>query len=146
MTAPTVPAGFAPLQQTGFLGHLDGIWTRRQDAGLDTCLIVAPTHLNPNGTVHGGVLLALLDFTLGGTVEEVLAVDKGTRIGQGDRHPATITLTTQFTAAAGSDDLLLGRAWVQRRTRAITFVAGELTSADKVVATASAVFKHPPSA
>jgi acyl-coenzyme A thioesterase PaaI-like protein len=144
MSAIDIPPGFQPLQQEGFLGYLDGISTRRHDAGLDTCLAISPHHLNPNGTVHGGVLLALLDYTLGGTTEQVLAMADGNDgLPVGGRHPITISLTTQFTGGARPGSLLLGRAWVQRRTRSITFVAGELASGDEVVATASAIFKNP---
>ena len=144
MNALTAPAGFQELEQSGFLGFLSGIWTRRHDGGLDTCLLVADHHLNPNGTVHGGVLLSLLDYTLGGTAEQILAQARGADVEMGARHPATITLTTQFTAAAHPNVPVFGQARVQRITRSLTFLSGELSSADAVVATASAVFKNPP--
>jgi acyl-coenzyme A thioesterase PaaI-like protein len=131
---------------TGFLGYLDGIWIRRHDAGLDTCLLVDAHHLNPNRTVHGGVLLSLLDYTLGGTTEQVLAISNHNDPEASRQHPITISLTTQFTGGARHGLPLFGRAWVQRRTRSITFVAGELTSGDLTVATASAVFKNPSAA
>ncbi len=146
MNGAEVPAGFERLKQDGFLGHLAGIWIRRHDTGLDTCLLVLPHHLNPNGTVHGGVLLSLLDYTLGGTTEQVLTLSNGDDANDAEaspRHPITISLTTQFTGGARLGLPLFGRAWVQRRTRSITFVAGELTSGDLTVATASAVFKNP---
>lgn len=144
MSTLTVPHGFEPLVQDGFLGFLDGICTRRHPGGLDTCLLVVDHHLNPNGSVHGGVLLGLLDFTLGATAEQVLAETRGDTVTHGDRHPATITLTTQFTSPAGPDVPLFGEARVRRQTRSLTFVTGELISADVVVATASGVFKNPP--
>jgi hypothetical protein len=88
---------------TGFLGYLDGIWIRRHDAGLDTCLLVDAHHLNPNRTVHGGVLLSLLDYTLGGTTEQVLAISNHNDPEASRQHSITISLTTQFTGGARHD-------------------------------------------
>ena len=131
-----IPPAYRPLVQEGFLGYLGGIRVRQADGGVDTCLLVAADHLNPNGTVHGGVLLSLLDFTLGATAEAVLGQGTG-------RHPATISLTTHFLAAADRRDLLFGTARVLRRTRSLSFVEGQVSSGDRLVASASAVFRNP---
>jgi uncharacterized protein (TIGR00369 family) len=131
-----IPPGYQPLVQEGFLGYLGGIWVCPADGGVDTCLLVRADHLNPNGTVHGGVLLSLLDFTLGATAEAVLGQGTG-------RHPATISLTTHFLAAADQRDLLFGTARVLRRTRFLSFVEGQVSSGEALVASASAVFRNP---
>lgn len=132
-----IPPAYQPLEQKGFLGYLGGIRVRDADRAVDTCLLVREDHLNPNGTVHGGVLLSLLDFTLGATAEAALGRETG-------RHPATISLTTHFLAAADQRDLLFGTALVLRQTRSLTFVEGRISSGDRLVATASAVFRNPP--
>ncbi|QFU91603.1 PaaI family thioesterase [Amycolatopsis sp. YIM 10] len=100
-------------------------------------------HSNPNGTVHGGVPISLLDYTLDGTTEQVLASSADGGLATARQHTITISLTTQFSGGARHGLPLFGRAWVQRRTRSIAFVAGEPTSGDLTVATASAIFKTP---
>ncbi|MFD2416548.1 PaaI family thioesterase [Amycolatopsis pigmentata] len=131
-----IPSEYRPLAQEGFLGYLGGIWVRQADGCVDTCLLIAADHLNPNGTVHGGVLLSLLDYTLGATAEAALGQGTG-------RHPATISLTTHFLAAADRRDLLFGTAQVLRRTRTLSFVEGQVSSGGRPVASASAVFRNP---
>lgn len=143
MTERRVPAGFVPLEQIGFLDHVGGIWIRRHADRADTCLVIGAAHTNPNGTAHGGVLLALLDFTLGVTAEQLLTSRVEAPAAAG-RHPATVSLTANFLAGVGANSLVLGSAHVQQQTRSLTFVAGELVSDGKKVAAASAVFRNPP--
>jgi uncharacterized protein (TIGR00369 family) len=133
-----MPPTHQPLVQEGFLGHLGGIGVRRTSEGVETCLVVGAEHLNPNGTVHGGVLLTLLDYTLGVSVENAL--------GEAARHPTTISLTTHFLAGADHSHLLRGTATILRQTRSLSFAQGRITSGDRVVAAADAVFKNPPPA
>ncbi len=86
--------------------------------------------------MHGGVLLSLLDYTLGATADAVLGQETG-------RHPVTITLTTHFLAGADRSEPIFGTARVLRQTRSLSFVEGQVSSGDQVVAAASAVFKNP---
>ncbi|ASO19115.1 acyl-coenzyme A thioesterase PaaI-like protein [Actinoalloteichus hoggarensis] len=146
MNSAEVPAGCERLRQDGFMGYLDGIRVRRHDMGIDTCLLVVPHHLNPNGMVRGDILLSLLDYTLGGTAEQILASSDDGGLVAARRHPITISLTTRFTGGARHGLPLSGRARVQRRTRPVSFVAGELTSGDLTVATTAAISRNSPAA
>ncbi|TQM37021.1 PaaI family thioesterase [Pseudonocardia cypriaca] len=139
MTEIRAPEGYVPIgQEDTFLGHVGGItWKRRADR-TDTCLLLAPHHLNPNGTAHGGFLLTLLDITLGATVESFLGV-------AADRHPVTLQLSCSMLAPARGGELLFGEAAVDRATRTVTFVSARLHSRGQTVLTASAVFRNPPS-
>jgi len=132
-----IPSSHRLLQQAGFLGHVGGIGVDETGSAIEVCLAPTAEHLNPNGTVHGGVLLTLLDFTLGVSAERALGGGSG-------RHPATISLTTQFIGAADGRSLLRGTAEVLRQTRSLSFMEGRITSGDRLVATAAAVFKNPP--
>jgi uncharacterized protein (TIGR00369 family) len=135
-----IPAGFEPVRQPdGFIDHLAGIhWTRRRKTAVETCLIVAKYHTNPIGTAHGGVILTLLDLTLGATAQAYIGHD-------GPGHPATVQLSTNFIAGAREGDLLMGEAVVDSATRTMSFVSGRLHVDGKTIATASAVFRNPPS-
>ena len=134
------PDGFVPLgQESTFLGHVGGLTWRRETDRTDTCVLLQPHHLNPNGTAHGGLLLTLLDITLGATVESFLGVDP-------DRHPVTLQLSCSMLAPARGGELLYGEAKVDRSTRTVTFVSARLHTQGQTVLTASAVFRNPPSA
>jgi uncharacterized protein (TIGR00369 family) len=134
-----IPAGFEPvLQPEGFIDRVAGIhWARRQNS-VETCLVVAKQHTNPIGTAHGGVILTLLDLTLGATAQAHIGHD-------GPGHPATVQLSTTFISGAREGDLLVGEAAVDSATRTMSFVSGRLKVGDKTIATASAVFRNPPS-
>lgn len=129
--------GFVPMGQDGtFLGHVGGLTWRRGEDRTDVCVEVAPQHLNPNGTAHGGFLLTVLDITLGATVESYLGV-------AADRHPVTLQLSCSMLAPARGGALLFGEASVDRSTRTVTFVSARLHSDGQTVLTASAVFRNP---
>ena len=128
---------FAPIGQEGtFLGHVGGIEWDRGGEHLRTRLTVRSEHVNPNGTIHGGVLLTLLDFTLGAEVERSL--------GPGlDGHPITIQLSSSMIAAASLGQTVQGSARTTTSTKTLSFVEGEITCEEKILATATAVFRNP---
>lgn len=124
-------------QETTFLGHVGGLMWRRLADHTDTCVLLKPHHLNPNGTAHGGLFLTLLDITLGATVESYLGVSA-------DRHPNTVQLSCSMMGAARGGQWLFGEAKVDASTRTMTFVTGRLHSEERTLLTASAVFRNPP--
>jgi uncharacterized protein (TIGR00369 family) len=131
--------GFVPIPEDGsFIGHVGGMEWCLRDGGATTRMRVARHHTNPIGIAHGGVLMTLLDITLGATAQAALA--------QGDAgpHPATVSLTCNLLAAAREGELLQGEARVDTATRSLSFVSGRLHVTGRTVATASAVFRNPP--
>jgi acyl-coenzyme A thioesterase PaaI-like protein len=139
VTENRIPEGYVPIgQEDTFLGHVGGLTWRRGHDRTDTCVLLAPHHLNPNGTAHGGLLLTLLDITLGATVESFLGVTA-------DRHPVTLQLSCSMLAPAHGGELLFGEAAVDRATGTVTFVSARLHRRGQTVLTASAVFRNPPS-
>lgn len=128
---------FAPIGQEGtFLGHVGGIEWDRDGDHLRTRLTVRSEHVNPNGTIHGGVLLTLLDFTLGAEVERSL--------GPGlDGHPITIQLSSSMIAAASLGQTVHGSARITANTKTLSFVEGQITCGETALATGTAVFRNP---
>lgn len=123
-------------QEGTFLDHIGGIeWSAAPDE-IGIRLTVRSAHVNPNGTVHGGLILTLLDFTLGAEVERSLGAGQ-----QG--HPITIQLSCSMIGAASLGETLLGSARVTARTKTMSFVAGEITCDGRLVASATAVFRNP---
>lgn len=132
------PEEFADVgQKDSFLGHLHGIRRRPLDDRVETCLRVEPQHLNPNGTVHGGVLLTLLDVTLGMTVEAYLNSPSG-------RHPITVQLNSSMIAAASEGQVVFGQAQVDGSSRTMTWASGRLVCEGRTLMTGTAVFRNPP--
>ena len=128
---------FTGIGQEGtFLDHVGGIEESRGADGVVIRLTVRPEHVNPNGTAHGGLILTLLDFTLGAEVERFL--------GEGlAGHPITIQLSTSMIGAASLGETMLGTARVRSRTKTMSFVEGEILCEGRVIATATAVFRNP---
>jgi uncharacterized protein (TIGR00369 family) len=126
-----------PIGQEGtFLGHIGGIRECTESGTGCVRVTLEPRHLNPNGTVHGGLVLTLLDFTLGAEVERSL--------GEGQQgHPITIQLSSSMIGAAGLGETITGRARVTDRTKTMSFVSGEITCDGRMIASATAVFRNP---
>ena len=125
-------------QHTSFLGHVGGITRRKTDDGVEIGMRVAPHHLNPNGTTHGGVLITLMDITLGMSVDDFLKNDSG-------RHPITVQLTCNMMAAAPEGAWVTGTAQIDGTSRTMTWASGRLVADGRVLMTGSAVFRNPPS-
>lgn len=124
-------------QHASFIGHVGGIGRRRTANGVETSLRVAPHHLNPNGTTHGGVLMTLLDITLGMSVEAFLKSESG-------RHPITIQLNCNMMAAAPEGALVIGQAQVDGSSKTMSWASGRLIADGRTLMTATAVFRNPP--
>jgi uncharacterized protein (TIGR00369 family) len=85
--------------------------------------------LNPAGTVQGGFLAAMLDDTLGPALVATLPDQE---------FAPTLDLQVQFHRPARTGRII-GRGRIERRTRDIAFLAGELTDTrGSVLATATA--------
>lgn len=95
-----------------------------------TALRVQEHHCNAHDSLHGGVMMALADYTLclcanGGESESV----------------ATVSCNNEFIAPAFLGDLVEGRGELVRRGGSLVFSRCELLVAEKVVLTSSAVIK-----
>jgi len=103
----------------------------RQDGSGFACRMLS-RHQNPRGAIHGGVLLALADQVLGLTVFQAT----------GQTPSATITLNCDFVEAAFPGDLVEGEATVTRVTGSVVFVHGTLRRGERVILTASGIWKR----
>ena len=130
------PAGFEPFDEPGtFIGLLGPLYRRTEAGRVVLCLAIEPRHMNPMGTAHGGCLMTLMDITLGMNV--------GAAIGQSVPLP-TVQLNANMLAAARGGDIVRAEASVDRSTKTFAFVSGRLLVADRLIMTASAIFRYPP--
>ena len=118
-----------------FIGLVGPIYYRNLGDRTETKLLLERRHVNPMGSAHGGLLMTLMDITLGSTA--------GASVGFGGVYP-TVQLSCSFMAAAMMGEELRGEAEVQRMTKTLAFVNGRLTVGDRIIMTASSVFRNPP--
>ncbi|MBF9032688.1 PaaI family thioesterase [Rhodobacterales bacterium HKCCE2091] len=137
MTRAPIP----PEVEDGWVTDHDGIhfmerngpiWYRRGEDRVEVgFLAVEETHGNNQGIMHGGMIMSFADFALGHAVWYAH-----------DRAPVvTIQMDVKFVAAGIAGDWIHCTPEIVRRTRSITFIRGDILSGDRLVATASGVWK-----
>jgi len=124
-------AGWQPYSDEGFFGLVGPLWTR-QENGLHLYAFKAEAkHHNRRGVVHGGMLMAFADRSMGMTCW----------YANGEQPQATVQLDMHFIDAVRIGEFVEARCTVVRRTRSLVFMNGELVVGDRVVATATGVWK-----
>ena len=89
-------------------------------------------HLNPHGTVHGGLMATMLDVAMGEAVAEA-----------GGERPVTVALTVTYLEP-GKRGRLEATARVRKRGKRLLIVEGEISQEGAVVADALGTFSVPP--
>ncbi|MCW2680251.1 MAG: thioesterase superfamily protein [Frankiales bacterium] len=97
------------------------------------CLDAGEEHLNPHGTVHGGVLATMIDVAMGTAVATT-----------GGESPVTVSLTVTYLEP-GQPGTLVATARVRKRGKRLIVVEAEVVQGDDVVADALATFSVKPS-
>ncbi|WP_448212015.1 PaaI family thioesterase [Colwellia sp. MEBiC06753] len=121
-------------QQAGFSQYLGPFFQRfDQDRGqFIRALPIRAEHLNPEGVVHGGVLLAFLDYVCYRAIGDEIS----------HQNPfATVQLNSNFLAAAKPGDIVFGVANITKVTKSLIFATGELYNSDRALMTGSGVWK-----
>ena len=93
--------------------------------------IINENHLNAAGITHGGFIAAFVDAGAGTAAHR-----------SADNSPCvTISLELKFISPVYLDQELIGNTKIQKKTKSMVFLTCELTSKNKIVATASGVWK-----
>ena len=116
----------------GFSAFIGPFYERSYEAEIERALAIENHHLNPEGVVHGGVLLSFADYAIYRAIGDVVSHDI---------QFATINLTTQFLAAAKQGDIVYGKGVITRKTRSVIFAQGELYTRERSLMTASGIWK-----
>jgi uncharacterized protein (TIGR00369 family) len=106
--------GWRALPGAAMPGDLGVPWAKRLDGQWFYRLLTDSRHANPNGVVHGGVLMAFADHGL-----SLLAWEAAERA-----NCTTIQLNTHFLDAIKPGEFIELRSEVTRRTRGLVFVRG----------------------
>ncbi len=131
-----IPDGFT-LRDEGrsYIVHIGPIYHRLLEKGVQLGVRLQKHQLNPMGTTHGGLLMSLMDVTLGATAARVLGHEGAM---------ATVQLSCNMLAAAGAGDWIHSEGAVDKTTRTLSFVSGRILAGDRVLLTATGIFRNPP--
>ena len=116
----------------GFMKHNGGFLFREISRNeFEFKATIKENHLNAAGITHGGFIAALVDAGAGTAAHR-----------SADNSPCvTISLELKFISAVNLGQELVGKTKIQKKTKSMVFLTCELTSKNKIVATASGVWK-----
>ena len=92
---------------------------------------IKDNHLNAAGIAHGGYISAVVDAGAGTAAHRTA----------GNRPCVTISLELKFISPVKLGQELIGITKIQKKTKSMIFLTCELKTSDKIVATASGVWK-----
>ena len=116
----------------GFMKHNGGLLFRTiSENEYEFKTTIKENHLNAAGITHGGFIAAFVDAGAGTAAHRVA-----------DGSPCvTISVELKFISVVKLVQELIGNTKIQKKTRSMVFLTCELTAEDKIVATASGVWK-----
>ena len=116
----------------GFMQHNGGLLFKTiSENEYQFKTTITKNHLNADGITHGGFISAVVDAGAGTAAYRAA-----------DRNPCvTISLDLKFISAVKLGQELIGTTKIQKKTKSMVFLTCELKTSDKIVATASSVWK-----
>lgn len=118
--------------QKGFSEHAGPYYEKIIDGLMHRAMDIEQYHLNPEGVVHGGVLLSLADYAVYRAI--------GDEIGHQIKF-ATINLNSNFVAAAKPNETLLGIGSIVRKTKSVIFAEGRIFTENKTILQINGIWK-----
>ena len=118
--------------KSGFMKHNGGLLFKTvSENEYQFKTTIKENHLNAAGITHGGFIAAVVDAGAG------TAAHRAT-----DNNPCvTISLELKFISVIRLGQELIGTTKIQKKTKSMVFLTCELKSENKIVATASGVWK-----
>ena len=116
----------------GFMKHNGGLLFKTiSESEYEFKTTINENHLNAAGITHGGFIAAFVDAGAGTAAHRAAS-----------QSPCvTISLELKFISAVRLGQELVGKTKIQKKTKSMVFLTCELTAANKIVATASGVWK-----
>ena len=118
--------------KSGFMKHNGGLLFKTiSDNKYQFKAKINENHLNVAGITHGGFIAALVDAGAGTAAHK-----------SADGSPCvTVSLELKFISTVRLGQELVGETKIQKKTKSMVFLTCELTTTNKIVATASGVWK-----
>ena len=116
----------------GFMKHNGGLLFKTISKNeYEFKTTINANHLNAAGITHGGFIAAFVDAGAGAAAHRVA-----------NQNPCvTISLELKFISAINLGQELVGKTKIQKKTKSMVFLTCELSASNKIVATASGVWK-----
>ena len=116
----------------GFMKHNGGLLFRTiSENEYEFKATIKENHLNAAGITHGGFIATFVDAGAGTAAHR-----------SADQNPCvTISLELKFISAVKLGQELVGKTKIQKKTKSMVFLTCKLTAEDKIVATASGIWK-----
>ena len=116
----------------GFMKHNGGIMFRNiSDTEYEFKTTINENHLNVAGITHGGFICSLVDAGAGTAAHRCA----------GQAPCVTISLDLKFIAATKIGDEIVGFTKILKKTKSMVFLICHLKSKDKIIASASGIWK-----
>ena len=116
----------------GFMKHNGGIMFRNiSETEYEFKTTINENHLNAAGITHGGFICSLVDAGAGTAAHRCA----------GQAPCVTISLDLKFIAATKIGDEIVGFTKILKKTKSMVFLICHLKSKDKIVASASGIWK-----
>ena len=116
----------------GFMKHNGGLLFKTiSENEYQFKTTITENHLNAAGITHGGFISAVVDAGAGTAAHRAA----------GNNPCVTISLDLKFIFAVKLGQELIGITKIQKRTKSMIFLTCELKTSDKIVATASGIWK-----
>ena len=118
--------------QQGFMKHNGGVLFRNiSETEYEFKSTINQNHLNAAGITHGGYLSALVDAGAGTAAHRCA-----------ENAPCvTISLDLKFIGPSKIGDEIIGNVKILKKTKTLVFLFCELKSNDKIITSASGVWK-----
>jgi len=116
----------------GFMKHNGGLLFKTiSESEYEFKATIKENHLNAAGITHGGFIATFIDAGAGTAAHRIA-----------DQKPCvTISLEIKFISPVNLGQELIGKTKIQKKTKSMVFLTCELTTENKIVATASGVWK-----
>jgi uncharacterized protein (TIGR00369 family) len=116
----------------GFMKHNGGLLFKTiSESEYEFKATIKENHLNAAGITHGGFIATFIDAGAGTAAHRIA-----------DKKPCvTISLEIKFISPVNLGQELIGKTKIQKKTKSMVFLTCELTTENKIVATASGVWK-----
>tara|TARA_B100000282_G_scaffold222779_1_gene165842 strand:- start:170 stop:574 length:405 start_codon:yes stop_codon:yes gene_type:complete len=116
----------------GFMKHNGGVMFRNiSETEYEFKSIINENHLNTAGITHGGYLAALIDAGSGTAAHRSVQ----------NSQCVTISLDLKYIGASKIGDEIIGHVKILKKTKTLVFLYCELKCIDKIIASASGVWK-----
>ena len=116
----------------GFMKHNGGLLFKTiSENEYEFKATIKENHLNAAGITHGGFIAAFVDSGAGTAAHR----------SADDSPCVTVSLELKFISSVHLGQELVGKTKIQKKTKSMVFLTCELTAEDKIVATASGVWK-----